>query len=94
MIIQPSPQIDKAKEDSHAQSSFGDTSLSVTPKDANERDASAQDMTQRDLQSDEPDQKQQDLLDEAIDLSFPASDPSAISSGRTRITVPKSTTNP
>jgi hypothetical protein len=46
------------------------------------------------LQSDEPDQKQQDLLDEAIDLSFPASDPSAIASGRTRITVPKSTTNP
>ena len=94
MTIQPNPQIDKAKEDSHAQSSFGDTSLSVTPKDVNVRDASAQDMTQRDLQSDESDQKQQDLLDEAIDLSFPASDPSAISSGRTRITVPKSTANP
>ena len=94
MAIQPNPQIDKAKEDSHAQSSFGDTSLSVTPKDVNERDASAQDMTQRDLQSDESDQKQQDLLDEAIDLSFPASDPSAISSGRTRITVPKSTAIP
>ena len=94
MLIQPNPQIEKSEEDSHAQSSFGDSSLSVTPKDVNERDASAQDMTQRDLQSDEPDQKQQDLLDEAIDLSFPASDPSAISSGRTRITVPKSTTNP
>jgi hypothetical protein len=94
MTIQPSPQIDKSENDSHAQSSFGDTSLSVTPKDVNERDASAQDMTERDLQSDEPDQKQQDLLDEAIDLSFPASDPSAIASGRARITVPKSTTNP
>jgi hypothetical protein len=94
MNIQLKPQIDKSEKDSYAQSSFGDTSLSVTPKDVNERDASAQDMTQRDLQSDEPDQKQQDLLDEAIDLSFPASDPSAISSGRTRITVPKSTTNP
>ena len=94
MTIQPSPQIDKSEKDSHAQSSFGDTSLSVTPKDVNERDASAQDMTQRDLQSDEPDQKQQDLLDEAIDLSFPASDPSAIASGRARTTVPKSTTNP
>lgn len=94
MNIQLKPQIDKSEKDSNAQSSFGDTSLSVTPKDVNERDASAQDMTQRDLQSDEPDQKQQDLLDEAIDLSFPASDPSAIASGRTRITVPKSTTNP
>jgi hypothetical protein len=94
MNIQLKPQIDKSEKDSNAQSSFGDTSLSVTPKDVNERVASAQDMTQRDLQSDEPDQKQQDLLDEAIDLSFPASDPSAISSGRTRITVPKSTTNP
>ena len=93
MTIQPNPQIDKSEKDSYAQSSFGDTSLSVTPKDVNERDASAQDMTQRDLQSDEPDQKQQDLLDEAIDLSFPASDPSAIASGRARITVPKSTTN-
>jgi hypothetical protein len=94
MNIQLKPQIDKSEKDSYAQFSFGDTSLSVTPKDVNERDASAQDMTQRDLQSDEPDQKQQDLLDEAIDLSFPASDPSAIASGRTRITVPKSTTNP
>ena len=94
MTIQPNPQIDKSEEDSHAQSSFGDTSLSVTPKDVTQLDASAQDMTQRDLQSDESDQKQQDLLDEAIDLSFPASDPSAIASGRTRITVPKSTTNP
>jgi hypothetical protein len=60
----------------------------------NERDASAQDMTERDLQSDEPDQKQQDLLDEAIDLSFPASDPPAIESGMTRIQVPKSIRNP
>ena len=94
MTIQPTPQIDKSEKDSHAQSSFGDTSLSVTPKDVNEQDASAQDMTERDLQSSEPNQKQQDLLDEAIDLSFPASDPSAIASGRTRITVPKSTANP
>ena len=94
MTIQPNTQIDKSEKDSHAQSSFGDTSLSVTPKDVTQLDASAQDMTQRDLQSDESDQKQQDLLDEAIDLSFPASDPSAIASGRTRITVPKSTTNP
>ncbi len=94
MIIHPNPSMDKGEEDPHAHSSFGDTSRSVTPKDVDMCNASAQDMTERHLQSHNPVEKQQDLLDEAIDLSFPASDPPAISSGITRIEVPKSITNP
>ena len=94
MIIQPNLNTDKGEEDPHAHSSFGDTSRSVTPKDVNACDASARDMTERHLQSHDPVEKQQDLLDEAIDLSFPASDPPAIASGMTRIGVPKSIMKP
>ncbi len=94
MIIQPNPSMDKGEEDPHAHSSFGDISRSVTPKDVNAGDASARDMTERHLQSHNPVEKQQDLLDEAIDLSFPASDPPAIAGGVTRIEVPKSLPNP
>lgn len=71
-------------------SSPGNNSLSVTPKDVNECDVSAHDMTERHLQSENPEEKQQDLLDEAIDLSFPASDPPAVTGGITRIEVPTS----
>ena len=84
----------KAEDDPHSQSSFGDTSLSVTPKDVNDSFASWQDMTERNLQSDNPDQKQQDMLDEAIDLSFPASDPLSIAGEVTRIKMAKSNMNP
>ena len=49
MITQPNLGTDKGKEDPHAQSSFGDTSRSVTPKDVNACDASAQDITERHL---------------------------------------------
>ncbi len=94
MIIDPNKKADKAEDDLHSQSSFGETSLSVTPKDVTEQDASAQDITERHLQSHDPDEKQQDLLDEAIDLSFPASDPPAIAVGVTRVEVPKSLPNP
>jgi hypothetical protein len=80
----------EAEDEAQVQSSFGDTSLSVTPKDVNDQDASAQDITERHLQSDNPEEKQQDMLDEAIDLSFPASDPPATSGGVTRIEVPPS----
>lgn len=93
MIIHPNRHADKAEDDLHSQSSFGETSLSVTPKDVTDQDASAQDITERHLQSHNSDEKQQALLDEAIDLSFPASDPPAIAVGVTRIEVPKSLPN-
>ena len=85
---------DNTVDEAHAHTSFGETSLSVTPKDVDERDASAQDITERHLQSDNSEEKQQEMLDEAIDLSFPASDPPATTGGVTRIEVPKSTATP
>lgn len=83
-------EADNAADEAHVHTSFGETSLSVTPKDVDERDASAQDITERHLQSGDSDEKQQEMLDEAIDLSFPASDPPATIGGVTRIDIPKS----
>lgn len=74
--------------DVHAASSCGDMSLSVTPKDVEAHDASAQDMTVRQLQSADPEEKRQAMLDEAIDLTFPASDPLSLTAGVTRIETP------
>lgn len=68
-------------------SSEGDNSLSVTPKDVSKKSASAKDVTARNVGSSDPDEKQQELLDEVIEQSFPASDPPA-SGGVTRIEVP------
>ncbi len=76
--------------DAHADSpgSRGDNPLSVTPKDVTPGDATARDLVARHLDSSDPDEKQQALLDDAIDLSFPASDPPAVAGGITRIDKP------
>ncbi|MEO0316466.1 MAG: hypothetical protein RL404_143 [Pseudomonadota bacterium] len=66
----------------------GDNSLSVTPKDVTPADAAARDLMARHVDSRDPDEKQQALLDDAIDLSFPASDPPAVAGGITRIDKP------
>lgn len=81
--IQHKPELEK-------HSSPGDDSKSVTPKDVSKQCAAAKDLTERHLQSADPDEKQQELLDDAIELSFPASDPPAAGSV-TRIEVPPST---
>lgn len=59
-------------------SSQGDNSKSVTPKDVSPQDASARDVTERKTCSDDPDEKEQELLDDAVEMTFPASDPIAI----------------
>lgn len=66
----------------------GDNSLSVTPKDVEPCDATSQDVVARHLDSADPEEKQQEMLDDAIELSFPASDPPAVAGGVTRIDVP------
>lgn len=66
----------------------GDNPLSVTPKDLAPGDAAARDLITRHLDSPDPDEKQQALLDDAIELSFPASDPPAVAGGITRIDKP------
>ncbi len=70
--------------------SHADNSVSITPKDVEPGDATAQDQFERHLDSTDPDEKQQDLLDDAIELSFPASDPPAVAGGTTRIEKPAS----
>ncbi len=72
--------------------SQGDNPLSVTPKDVEDGDATARDLVARHMDSPDPDEKQQELLDDAIELSFPASDPPAVAGGVTRIEVPRQPT--
>lgn len=80
--IHTNPELEK-------HSSPGEHSPSVTPKDVSKRCAAAKDVTERHLHSSDPDEKQQELLDDAIELTFPASDPTA-AGGITRIEVPAS----
>jgi hypothetical protein len=78
----------KPPEESERHASQGNDSASVTPKDLNPEDAASRDLTERHLNSPDPDERQQELLDDAIDLSFPASDPPAIVGGVSRIERP------
>lgn len=71
------PAQDKKQPEEHA-SSPGINSPSVTPKDVSPHDAAAKDLTERKTASDDPEEREQELLDDAVDLTFPASDPIAI----------------
>ena len=71
------------------QSSQGTNSASQTPKDVSPQDAASKDVTDRKVCSDDRDEKEKELLDDAVELTFPASDPIAASGGITRIDVPK-----
>ena len=79
---------DENKE-AEERSSHGDHSHSVTPKDVSAHDASSKDVIERKLTSSDPDEKEEELLDDAVDMTFPASDPIAVTGGITRIEVPK-----
>jgi hypothetical protein len=59
-------------------SSHGINSPSVTPKDVSPHDASAKDVTARKTACPDPEEREQELLDDAVDMTFPASDPIAI----------------
>lgn len=78
--IRRNPELEK-------HSSPGDNSLSVTPKDIGQQCAAAKDVIERPLDSVNPEEKLQLLLDDAIELTFPASDPTA-TGGVTRIEKP------
>lgn len=58
-------------------SSPGNQSKSVTPKDVSPHDAAARDVKERKTCSDDPEEKEEELLDDAVELTFPASDPIA-----------------
>ena len=59
-------------------SSPGINSPSVTPKDVSPQDASSKDVRERKTACDDPEQREQEMLDDAVDMTFPASDPIAI----------------
>lgn len=59
-------------------SSPGTASRSVTPKDVTGENATAADTIDRNLAKSSGEQHQQSLLDEAVEESFPASDPPAV----------------
>ncbi len=82
------PQTAESITEAGQTASPGNNSASVTPKDLSPGDAASKDLTERHLCSKDPEEKQQELLDDAIELSFPASDPPATSGGVTRIEKP------
>lgn len=59
-------------------SSQGIQSSSVTPSDVAPEDASSRDIKEHKLHSDDLEERAQALLDEAIEETFPASDPVSI----------------
>ncbi|MDB5824356.1 MAG: hypothetical protein JWR21_3060 [Herminiimonas sp.] len=63
-------------------SSHGDSPVEVTPKDITPDDASWADRTERKIASGDTEERREALHDEAVDLTFPASDPIAIPSPR------------
>jgi hypothetical protein len=70
-------------------SSQGTQSAAETPKDLAPQDAASKDVTERKIRSCDPEEHEQELLDDAVELTFPASDPIAVTGGVTRIEVPK-----
>lgn len=70
-------------------SSPGIHSPAETPRDTAPQDASSKDITERNITSSDPEERRQALLDDAVESTFPASDPIAVTSGVTRIEVPK-----
>lgn len=82
------PEQDEQKE-AQERSSQGDQSPVETPKDVSPQDVSAKDVVERKVRSDNPDEKEEEMLDDAVELTFPASDPPATTGGVTRIEVPK-----
>ncbi len=61
-------------------SSQGDSPAEMTPKDISPEHATWQDRTERQTTSKDDEERTDALLDEGSDLSFPASDPIAVSS--------------
>lgn len=82
------PDEDRQQSAQHA--SKGNNSVAQTPKDVSPDDATARDITERNIAAEDTNEKQEALLDDAVELTFPASDPLAVTGGVTRIEVPKS----
>ena len=66
-------------------SSPGDNSPAETPKDVGPQDAAFRDVTERNIASADPEERMEAQLDDVVELTFPASDPLAVTGGVTRI---------
>jgi hypothetical protein len=65
-------------------SSPGRNSPSVTPKDVSSQDASSKDVVQRKTTSTDLEEREQAMLDDAVEMTFPASDPIAVPSSASK----------
>lgn len=86
--LKRSPEQDE-QQAPQSRSSHGDNSPVETPKDVAPHDAAAKDVVERKMRSSDPDEKEEEKLDDAVEQTFPASDPLAVTGGVTRIEVPK-----
>jgi|GEM_PF-2279808 len=85
----PNPDSSQTRYGAATHTSPGNNSVAQTPKDVAPHQAAARDMTERKIASKNRAEKQEALVDESVDLSFPASDPPAVGGGVTRVDVPK-----
>lgn len=76
-------------QDPNEKSSPGINSPAQTPKDVSSKNATARDIKERNIASADPDEREQEQLDDAVESTFPASDPVAVTGGVTRVEVPK-----
>jgi hypothetical protein len=77
------------RKESEQPSSPGNNSVAETPKDVCADDAASRDLTERKIASPDREEREEAQLDDAVELTFPASDPVAVTGGVTRIEVPK-----
>ncbi|HEY8100674.1 MAG TPA: hypothetical protein VIF82_07955 [Burkholderiaceae bacterium] len=77
-VVEQSKATGSAMSSDTPASSPEGVSVSPTPKDVSPYEAAAWDVIERKIQSDNPDERQEALLDEAIELTFPASDPISV----------------
>lgn len=74
------PRTKPAEKEIHSSklpSSQGDSPQEIIPKDISSKDAAWADLQERKTTSEDADERTEALLDEAVDESFPASDPVA-----------------
>ncbi|MGB7479751.1 MAG: hypothetical protein WA924_05450 [Burkholderiaceae bacterium] len=79
----------RAEHEPEQRATPGKNSVAQTPKDVAPHEAASKDVTERKIASKNPDEKEDALVDESVELSFPASDPPAVGGGVTRVDVPK-----
>jgi hypothetical protein len=70
---------DDAGKSSKNTSSKGNSPVEMTPFDVTPQDAAWKDRTERDIRADNKEDRDNAIVDEASELSFPASDPIAVS---------------